>query len=620
VKFTSKFTAPYYTGSPDRAVSAPSLLVPGQFNGALNGRPYMLDQENDLYGVVSIPRTRPQADNAQVTSERSLNPEGLWRRSTETLHRGAGQRYADMPDSVPDRFWASQGIDPWTRGVFTLLPATDRKRASTNDVLDLEVCGGRFYLLDGDELLFVEDLDPDGPLFTTVEAASTALSGALSMCADGKNVYAIDGTDIYYTANNTTTYQTATGGDAAAVPGDVIRYVKGRLFVLDGHVWQELNGQPGNLQPTEVYSHINDDFTWVDVTAGPQHIYAAGYSGDKSLIYRTGIQDNATELSAPTAIVELPDGEIVRSINVYLQFLMIGTDRGLRFAVLTDAGGATLGQLLPLNNAVFCAEGQDRFVWFGWSNYTDSSTGLGRLDLSVLNDGLPAYATDLMATTQGAVRDVVTFQNRRVFAVQGDGVWAEDTIKCESGTIDLGLASFGITEQKTALFIDTQWAKGEGVFLRHFAVDEGPFDSVAGNQPTGNLRGSDSTVSLSEKRGRLLETRYELFRAPGDPTSAPKIARSTLRVQPAARPGIRRRWPLILHPRVTTADDGTHEMDVQQERDLLEELHRDTRVVTSQHGMAAYTVILEEFEWQPEKEDPTGQAGTFVAVLKDVDS
>jgi hypothetical protein len=127
-------------------------------------------------------------------------------------------------------------------------------------------------------------------------------------------------------------------------------------------------------------------------------------------------------------------------------------------------------------------------------------------------------------------------------------------------------------------------------------------------------------VSLSEKRGRLLETRYELFRAPGDPTSAPKIARSTLRVQPAARPGIRRRWPLILHPRVTTADDGTHEMDVQQERDLLEELHRDTRVVTSQHGMAAYTVILEEFEWQPEKEDPTGQAGTFVAVLKDVDS
>jgi hypothetical protein len=619
VQITWRFTHPFYTGSGDRAVSAPTPTVPGKFNVAINGRPYMLDQENPDYGDQSIPRTRPQADSAQLTSERSLNPEGLWRRSVESVHRGAGQRYADMPDSTPDRFYQSQGVDPWSRGVITLLPEADRKRMSANTNLDLEVCGDRLYLLDGDELLFTDDVTPDGPSFSTVTADSDTLVSPASICADGKNLFVVDTVDLYYTANNSTVYQTATGGTASAVPGQVVRYVKGRLFLLDDNVWVEMTGTLGSLAPIGVFTHPNDDFRWVDVAGSAGHIYAAGYSGDKSLVYRTEIMDDATALNAPTVVVSLPDGEIIRSISVYLSFLMIGTDRGLRFAALSDSGQVTLGQLLPLNNAVFCFEGQDRFVWFGWSNYTSTDSGLGRLDLSVINEGLPGYATDLMAVAQGATVDVVTFQNRRVFTVATDGVWAEGDNKVASGTIDFGLASFGITEQKTALFIDTQWTKSAGEFLRHFAVDEGTFETVAGNEVTSGERGGDSTVGVSEKRGRLFETRYELFRDPGDLTQAPKLSRSTLRVQQAARPGVRRRWPLQLHRVVKTADDGEVAMDVQAERDLLEQLHRDTRVVTAQQGSSAFTVILEEFEWQPYKEDPYGQNGIFLAVLKDID-
>jgi hypothetical protein len=615
VQITAKFTRPFYIGSGDRQVAAPSPLVPGKFHVAINGRPYMLDQANDAYGDVSIPRTRPQADSSQLTSERSLNPEGLWRRSVETCHRGAGQRYLDMPDSLPDRFWRSQGIDCWTRGVVTLLPESDAKRASANTNLDLEVCGDRLYVLDGDALVFTDDITPGGPSFTNVDPVATAIASPTSLASDGKNVYVVDGVDVYYTSKFSTDYQTACG---TPIPGDVIRYAKGRLFVLDGNVWQELVGTVGTLEASVVFEHPNDDFAWVDVAGGASHIYAAGFSGDKSLIYRTEIMDDATSLNAPSVCVTLPDGEIVRSLGVYLSFLLIGTDRGLRFAALNDNGSVTLGQLLPLDNAVFCFEGQDRFVWFGWTNYTTSSTGLGRLDLSILNEALPAYATDLMSDTQGAVKDVVTFQNRRVYAIQSDGVWAEADNKVASGTIDSGLFSYGITEQKTALFIDTQWTKSAGAFLRHFSVDDATFEQVAGNEVTSGERGGDQTVGLSERRGRLFETRYELFRDPGDLTQAPKLSRSTVRSQQAARPGIRRRWPLLLHGRVNTADDGEAVVDVQAERDLLEELHRDTRVVNVQHGKSAFTVILEEFEWQPQRLDPLGQNGTFVAILKEI--
>jgi hypothetical protein len=108
----------------------------------------------------------------------------------------------------------------------------------------------------------------------------------------------------------------------------------------------------------------------------------------------------------------LPDGEIARSISGYLGYVVIGTDKGVRFSVADGDGNLTLGALIPTTEPVYCAEGQDRFVWYGLSQFPNNAPygGLGRMDLSAFTGDLtPAYATDINSPSTGAVQAITTY-------------------------------------------------------------------------------------------------------------------------------------------------------------------------------------------------------------------
>ena len=79
-------STPFYRGSGGGATSA---LVPDVFDVSIGGIPFLIDTTQGR-GVVyrSIPLLRRSVDQSQTPSERSLNPQGLWRRSFNTWHLG----------------------------------------------------------------------------------------------------------------------------------------------------------------------------------------------------------------------------------------------------------------------------------------------------------------------------------------------------------------------------------------------------------------------------------------------------------------------------------------------------------------------------------------------------
>ena len=205
-------------------------------------------------------------------------------------------------------------------------------------------------------------------------------------------------------------------------------------------------------------------FRFVGVATGQNAVYAAGFSGKKSLIYKITIKADGT-LDKGVVALELPTGELVTAISGYLGFILVGTNKGVRYCSTDANSNLVAGQLIPTSGAVQKFASNGRFSYFTWSNYDGVSTGLGALDLSVFTASTtPAFATDLMRTSTADVTNVVIFDDpvtpyatKKVFTISGVGVIAEDTDNLvASGEIETGTWRWGIPDRKFIAKIDTR--------------------------------------------------------------------------------------------------------------------------------------------------------------------
>jgi hypothetical protein len=293
VDFSSAFfPAPaFYTGT------GASQLVPDVFPVAINGRPYMLDMASNQFTRQYDARVRDSVDQSTEPGEGAINPQGLWRRSQSSWHYGAGQQYSDSSDSEAFRFYESKGLNVWDRGKLTLLPDTQQVRASANANLHMTTADNRVYVTDGQAVLFTTDLSS----FTAV--TGTDASDLVDITSDGFNVfYSYASGDIDQTkAGIGTNSDYVTGIEAGNMD-----YVKGRLMVAgqgaDKHrIWNITHGPGGSAtnNPSPLFSHANTNFSWVGFAAGQNHIYCAGFAGNKSLIYKIDIKPDATDFDCP---------------------------------------------------------------------------------------------------------------------------------------------------------------------------------------------------------------------------------------------------------------------------------------------------------------------------------
>jgi hypothetical protein len=582
------------------------------FPVAIDDHPYLVDLSFSRghplgYRRESAGTVSDQQDKTDLVSEQTLARDDLWRRSQETWEAGAGQSVLDRKESDARRFRTSKGVNPWGRWELSLLPDTTSKRATANTNLQLLVVGTYLYLSDGNEVYWTQDLTTWTA--ANIRAGETA-QAVLSMATDGKRVYAaLAGSNGIHVTNRGATTST----HYSSVQADRLGYVKGRLMA--SALFHLYNITSGSTQVELTPATFNDDFSWDAFGDGPGSIYCAGHAGDKSKIYRVAITPEGTNLGAPVIAGELPDGEICRALDSYLGTILVGTDKGFRLG-MADGGFATIGPLIPTPLAVWAFEPQDRFVWFSWSNFDSVSSGLGRADLMTFTLPLtPAYASDLMATAQGAVTGVVTFTGLRVFAVSGVGVYAETTSLVASGNLDSGFITYGVPDAKVALAAELRHQALDGSVELQLSADGGSFDSAAVSDGTGTT--SPGFVKLAPvSADSTLEARLVLARSSSDATKGPKLASYTVLSQPTPRKAEIVTVPLLLHEQVIDDTEAVHRMDTAAEFDFLKGRERSGQPVTYREGSRTYNAILEEVSFLPHRRNSKFFDGLAVLRLK----
>jgi hypothetical protein len=605
VRFTTAYNgqASFYTGT------GTSLLVPDLYPIAIAGHNYLVDQKSGRFGRAFEARVRESVDQNNIPGEATINPQGLWRRSQVSWHKGSGQPYADSGAPLDYRFDTSKNVDPWTKNELKLLPTTSEVLSSANTNLFMAVAGDRLYVADGQDLKYTTDLSS----WTTVTTGAVA-ADILSLTSDGFNVYiGYSGHGIHITDSGSSTITTYILGTENYT---VQAYVKGRHMAAHGGEIHNFTAS-GSHTAGLLYNHPNSAFTFVGFAAGQQHIYAAGYAGRTSLIYRTAIKADGTSLDTPVQAGELPIGEVVSSIYGYLSYIIIGTNKGVRLASSDTNGDLVIGPILETTTSVKCAVGDGRFVWYGWTNFDGTSTGLGRLDLSELNGvNEPAYASDLMVTDQGAVNSVVNWNGTRVFSVSEAGLYKESTDLCAEGYVETGTWRWGIPDRKFLPRFDVRCLPLKGTITPSLNLDSAGYNDLTAVVTVGV---TEKTVPGPQTGFSDSSIKITLARSGTNNTEGPTMTRWQARAYAAP---IRARVfsiPIILHEKMNLQGREVYQ-DVKSELTFLENLVNDASIVSYQDAYDSYNVVVENVEWIPLDALDHGWEweGTAVVTLKSI--
>ena len=579
-----------------------SSLVPSVFPVAIDGRPYMIDQKSKQFLRGFEPRIRDSVDQGVEPGEATINPQGLWRRNQTSWHFGAGQVYGDV-DSDPYRFFKSKGVNPWNKGQLTLLNSTKVSLPSANTNLFtcvVETGGTQYlYVADGATVKFSSDPFAATP---TWQSITTATSGTLPTTAitglesNGQNVFiAWTGNDIWYTtpgATSATFFYPTSGTDDQTFYA--FGYAKNRGFAAVNQDLYQIG--LGSGSHSIFFDNPDATFRWVGAAAGQNAVYAAGYSGTNSIIYKITIKTDGT-LDVPVSALELPIGEVVSAIHGYLGFIIIGTNKGVRFCSTDNDSNLVAGANIPTPGKVNDFTSEGRFVWFGYTNYDGVSSGLGRLDLSVFTSAnTPAWATDLMYTSTASVQSCATVESKRVFTISGVGVVVEDaTTKVASGSIETGKFRWGIMDPKFVVKVDARTTPLVGSITFYTSLDNNAY--FENGVSTSALRTQHTFEGLESK---MIEAAFKvvLTRDASNGLS-PTLTRITARAYATPTRSEYFKVPVLLHHKIDMWG-RTYYFDVLAERGELLELVHNPRVIKYQEGNEVISVIVEDMEWQAE--------------------
>ena len=377
------------------------------YDVAIGGLPFIY-AINDARPYVreTAPFRKDQFDNAQEPGEQSLT--GWWIRSQSSFHTGTGIKFFDPAATDANgryRFTDSRNIDIWTKGQATLLKETANMTGVTTGTYKLlSIVDGSTNKILGWEpaSTTINNYTSTGTAvtYTHVTSIGTPLDTAiLAIATDGTDLFIADNDHIYTgpiatpTAGYSRYYNT---GSQKVTLG----WVKQRLIGCIGTSVYELTNTRGSTHalPTPTYTHPNSGWEWTSISEGGTAIYAAGYAGGNSAIYKftlTTATGSLPTLTSAITAAQLPIGEIVYKIEYYLGYLMIGTNKGVRAAIISEQDGSiNYGPLIiEESNGVYDFAFRDKFVWVTGS--IGGYAGLYRIDLGTELEPLRfAYATD----------------------------------------------------------------------------------------------------------------------------------------------------------------------------------------------------------------------------------
>ena len=372
------------------------------YDVALGGLPFIYAiNDSRPYVRQTAPFRKDQFDNGTEPGEQSLT--GWWIRSQMSFHSGSGINFFDPATTDENghyRFSDSKGINVWTKGQATLLKAVNPGHITTESLQS----NGRAWQFtrsiewNGTKGVLVHD----GYDVDKIDISGTETHFINYNAGTDKPVHAIcdDGTTAYWitnTATKKTVYKkplTGTSADTSdivtmvdevgLISNAVMEYVKERIILCADNKVYELSSSSTGALPTALFTHPSSSHVFTSIAASGSAIYVAGYNGIQSTILRFVLSSTGTLPTLTSAIVsaELPVGEIVHKIYYYLGYMMIGTNKGVRAAAISDQDGSiNYGPLIvETDQPCYDFAARDHYVWCATS--VAGEPGVIRLDLS----------------------------------------------------------------------------------------------------------------------------------------------------------------------------------------------------------------------------------------------
>ena len=473
-------------------LSNPNSVKTYQVTGAaydlsVNGLPFFVYATDETpYRRQTAEYRKQQVDQSNEPGEQTLT--GWWLRSQSSFHNGSGIKFYDPSagETVSYRFADSKGVDVWTKGQVTLLNSSTQSHITTGAI---QSNGRPFQYLRSIKwnttagVLLHDEYDVD-----KIDAAGTVTHFIDYLTAGAEPVRAIcdDGTTAYWFSNaiagganklhmfkkpltgssastaDETTMFTSTG---LVITNAVAEYVKDRIIACINNKVYEISPSSSSL-PTPVYTHPSSTYVYTSITASGPAIYVAGYNGIQSTIQKftlsttAGSVGNVVALSSAVTAAEMPVGEIIYKIFYYLGRMLIGTNKGIRAAIVSDQDGSiNYGPLIvETTQPVYDFTARDRFVWAATS--VAGEPGITRLDLGAEIEPLRfAYANDLYyasgSTTHPTVAcafmngtDTMAFTTAYASAANGYTYIEQPTVLLPTGFITTGKIRYSTLEPK----------------------------------------------------------------------------------------------------------------------------------------------------------------------------
>ena len=617
------FTLPYFGTPPYYSGTSTSSLVPNVFPVAIDGRPYMIDQKSGNFKRGYEQRVRDSQDISTAPGEAAINPGGLWRRGQDSWHNGAGQVYSDVADSKDYQFYKSKGINPWVKGELSLLNDTKLSLSNASTTQHMVVCGTRLYASLNGDVKYTTNPFASSPTWTDCTGEPGGTVGA--MATDGTRMY------VAFPSKGVHIIEAATPGTVCVDADRLVKttdtytmlgFAKNYMFGAYNYILRLIAANGSN---SIVATPDDTSFRWVGVATGQNAVYAAGYAGQKSLIYKITIKADGT-LDIGVVALELPTGEVVTAISGYLGFILIGTNKGVRYCSTDAQANLVAGAIIPTSGPVNKFTSDDKYSWFTWSNYDGTSGGLGRLELSVFTTtNTPAFATDLMYTSTATINTVVTFADpttgltQRAFAVSGVGIVAEDTTKLvASGEIETGTWRWGIPDRKFVAKVDTRSTPLVGSITSYLKLDAGDYENLGTWVTVGD---TENSFDGSDNKAIEATFKFVLTRDTTITSTGPTLTRWMARAYVAPYRSQFFVVPILLHRSVTVRGKEYY-YDVEDNQNFFDDLIYNPRIIILQIGDFTHTVIVDDISW--ESSDAHGNSwafdGTLVVTLRSVEN
>jgi hypothetical protein len=502
------------------------------YDVAIGGQPFLLGASDRFpYQRQTATYRKQQFDNTKEVGEQTF--EGWWLRSQSSFHLGAGINYLDpyLSENVQFRFNDSAGVDVWTQGQVSMLPDTENVFTLSDNI---QMFGAIDSL--NQDCVFVSD----DAVLTRIAADGTDATIAYGGSGSDITSLAQDGLN-YYAANNTGIYRGALTGTGATgsifyQTGDntVIGFVKQRLVAAIGPSVYEITsstGATGPLVADKRYTHPDADWNWTAIVEGPQAIYASGYRGNNSSIFKFTLSTAGVMPTLTNAVTaaDFPDDEHVTALGVYLgTYMLIGTNKGVRVGIIDGNGDISYGPLTyekTDTSHTLSFAFKDRFAYATITNNIDGKSGLIRIDLSQeVEPGRYAYAKDLSSGVTGNCRAVAFIGDtgRAAFAVAGSGVYFEHpTNKTPTGFLDTGFIRYATIEKKYFKLIkprfDTPMFGSCTISTKEIDGDVTSIITIAGSTPALN---TDLATNIAQPQEELA-FRFSFNRSSTNATKGP---------------------------------------------------------------------------------------------------